>query len=378
MQLDDNQFIVQATARRFAEDHLTPFAEGWDRNATFPSRTLLRLGSLGFLGMLVPKQFGGMGADHMTYAVAMEEIAAGCGAVAAIMNAHNAAGCLPIHQYGTDEQKGMFLPMLSRGDMLSCFCLTEPHDGSDASTLRSTATRNGDNYILNGTKQFVTTGAHADIALVFARTGPDDGAGGISAFILPTVTTGYQVLRRETKMGQRAADTCMVHLDNAQVDAKNRLGAEGDGHRIAMANLDSIRIGIAAQAVGMARAAFDFALVYAKEQQRFGQPIIARQAVAFHLANMATEIEAARQLVYHAAAWRDTGRDGAREAAMAKLTASEMAERVCSDALQILSDVGYMTDHPLERMLRDVHAIKVYEDTDDSPRVAISRSLTQY
>ncbi len=362
---------------RFARDHLTPYAAEWDRASTFPRDTFAAMGKLGFLGMLVPEEMGGIGADHVAYAVALEEIAAGCGAVSTAMSGHNSVGCLPIIQYGSESQQNLYLPQLASGEMLSAFCLTEPHAGSDASTLRTTAERKNGSYVLNGTKQFVTTGANADVALVFARTGPDQGKRGISAFIVPTDHPGYIVARIEEKLGQRASDTCQIVLENVDVPEANRLGAEGEGYRIALANLESGRIGIASQAVGMARAAHELAVAYAKERESFNTPIINHQAVAFRLADMATEIEAARQLVRHAAALRDADLPSLQEASMAKLAASEMAETVCSDAIQTLGGYGYLTDHPLERIYRDVRVCKIYEGSNDIQRLVISRALAE-
>jgi butyryl-CoA dehydrogenase len=378
MQLTDEQSMIQDAARKFAVERLAPHAGDWDRSATFPQDALTEMGRLGFLGMLVPEDWGGVGAGHLAYGAALEEIAAGCGAVSTIMSGHNSVGCLPILQFGDAAQKESFLPSLASGENLSAFCLTEPHAGSDASTLRTRAEKKGDHYILNGVKQFVTTGSNADIALVFARTGaPDSGKAGISAFIVPTRSKGYAVARVEDKMGQRASDTCQIVLEDVEVPAENRLGDEGAGYRIALANLESGRIGIASQAVGMARAAFEAALAYAKERETFGKPIIEHQAVGFRLAEMATEIEAARQMVRHAAALRDAGQPCLKEASMAKTIASDMAETVCSDALQTLGGYGYLEDHPLERILRDVRVCRIYEGSNDIQRLVISRALAR-
>ncbi len=375
--LNEDQELIRETAARFAREKLTPFAGEWDRDGAFPRDALAEMGQLGFLGMLTPEDKGGIGADHVAYAAALEEIAVGCGAVSTVMSGHNSVGCQPINQYGTEAQQNRYLPALASGEKLSAFCLTEPHAGSDASTLRTSAVRKNGHYILNGTKQFVTTGANADIALVFARTGPDQGKRGISAFIVPTSHPGYIVVRIEEKLGQRASDTCQITLENIEVPEEDRLGAEGEGYRIALANLESGRIGIASQAVGMARAAHELALAYAKERESFGTPIINHQAVAFRLADMATEIEAARQLVHHAAALRDAGLPCLQEASMAKLAASEMAEKVCSDALQTLGGYGYLADHPLERIYRDVRVCKIYEGSNDIQRLVISRAMAQ-
>lgn len=375
MLLTEEQRLIQETAARFARDHLLPFAAEWDQSGSFPRATMTEMGKLGFLGMLVPQDKGGVGADHVAYAAMLEEIAAGCGGLSTVVSGHNSVGCLPIIQYGSEEQQDRYLPALASGEMLSCFCLTEPHAGSDASTLRTTAALEDGHYVLNGTKQFVTTGSNADIALIFARTGSDPGKRGISAFIVPTDHPGYIVARVEEKLGQRVSDTCQIVLENVEVPAENRLGAEGEGYRIALANLESGRIGIASQAVGMARAAYEVALAYAQERESFGTPIFNHQAVAFRLADMATEIEAARQLVRHAAALRDAGLPCLKEASMAKLVTSEMAEKVCSDAIQTLGGYGYLADHPLERIYRDARVCKIYEGTNDIQRLVISRAL---
>ena len=375
MLLTEEQALIQETAARFAREHLFPFAAKWDRDSFFPRETVAEMGKLGFLGMLVPQDKGGVGADHVAYSAMLEEIGAGCGALSTLVSGHNSVGCLPIIQYGTEEQQNRYLPALASGEKLCCFCLTEPHAGSDASTLRTSAERRNGHYLLNGTKQFVTTGKNADTALVFARTGPDQGKRGISAFIVPTDHPGYIVARVEEKLGQRASDTCQIVLENVEVPAEDRLGDEGKGYRIALANLESGRIGIASQAVGMARSAYEIALAYAQERESFGTPIFNHQAVAFRLADMATEIEAARQLVRHAAALRDAGLPCLKEASMAKVTTSEMAEKVCSDAIQTLGGYGYLADHPLERIYRDVRVCKIYEGTNDIQRLVISRAL---
>jgi butyryl-CoA dehydrogenase len=377
MLLNEEQKLISDTAARFSREQLFPNAADWDRDSHFPRDTMTEMGKLGFLGMLVSEDKGGVGADHIAYAAMLEEIAAGCGALSTAVSGHNSVGCLPIMQYGTAQQQDRYLPALASGEMLSCFCLTEPHAGSDASTLRSRAERRNGYYVLHGTKQFVTTGKNADIALVFARTGPDKGKHGISAFIVPTNHSGYIVARVEQKLGQRASDTCQIVLENIEVPEENRLGKEGEGYRIALANLESGRIGIASQAVGMARSAYEIALKYAQERKSMGKPIFEHQAVGFRLADMATEIEAARQLVWHAAALREAGQPCLIEASMAKVAASEMAEKVCSNAIQTLGGYGYLEDHPLERIYRDVRVCQIYEGTNDIQRLVISRALAK-
>jgi len=311
----------------------------------------------------------------VAYALALEEIAAGDGSTSTIMSVHNSVGCVPIDRFGSDEQKERFLTPLATGEMIGAFALTEPQAGSDASDLRTRARRDGDHYVISGAKQFITSGSQAGVVLVFAVTDPAAGKKGISAFLVPTDSPGYQVVRVEHKLGLHASDTCQIQLDEVRVPVAYRLGEEGEGYRIALANLEGGRIGIAAQAVGMARAAFEYARDYARERQAFGKPIVEHQAVAFRLADMATEIAVARQMVLHAAALRDAGRPALTEASMAKLFASEMAERVCSAALQTLGGYGYLNDYPLERLYRDVRICQIYEGTSDIQRLVIARHL---
>jgi alkylation response protein AidB-like acyl-CoA dehydrogenase len=375
MILTEEQEMIRATARDFSKAQLAPHAAEWERTATFPRQALREMGKLGFMGMTVPPEWGGAGADYVAYALALEEIAAGDGASSTVMSGHNSVGCMPILDYGTDAQKERYLRPLASGEKLCAFCLTEPHSGSDASALKSRAELRGGRYVLNGTKQFITTGKNADVALVFALTEPGGGKRGISAFIVETTWPGYRVGRVERKMGQNASDTCEIHFENLEIPVENRLGAEGEGYRIALANLEGGRIGIAAQSVGMARAAYELALVYAKEREAFGRPIIGHQAVAFRLAEMATKIEASRQLVLHAAALRSAGRSCLVEASMAKLFASEMAEQVCSDAIQTFGGNGYIEDYGVERIFRAVRVAKIYEGSNDIQRLVISRSF---
>jgi alkylation response protein AidB-like acyl-CoA dehydrogenase len=375
MILTEEQEMIRATARDFARAQLTPHAAEWERTATFPRQALREMGKLGFMGMTVPPEWGGAGTDYVAYALALEEIAAGDGASSTVMSGHNSVGCMPILNYGTDAQKERYLRPLASGDKLCAFCLTEPHSGSDASALKSKAELRDGRYVLNGTKQFITTGKNADVALVFALTESGGGKRGISAFIVETVWPGYRVGRVERKMGQNASDTCEIRFENLEIPVENRLGGEGEGYRIALANLEGGRIGIAAQSVGMARAAYELALAYAKEREAFGKPIIGHQAVAFRLAEMATKIEASRQLVLHAAALRSAGRSCLVEASMAKLFASEMAEQVCSDAIQTFGGNGYIEDYGVERIFRAVRVAKIYEGSNDIQRLVISRSF---
>jgi butyryl-CoA dehydrogenase len=375
MILTEEQEMIRATARDFSKAQLAPHAAEWERTATFPRQALREMGKLGFMGMTVPPEWGGAGADYVAYALALEEIAAGDGACSTVMSGHNSVGCMPILDHGTDAQKERYLRPLAAGEKLCAFCLTEPHSGSDASALKSRAELRGGRYVLNGTKQFITTGKNADVALVFARTEPGGGKRGISAFIVETAWPGYRVGRVERKMGQNASDTCEIHFENLEIPVENRLGEEGEGYRIALANLEGGRIGIAAQSVGMARAAYELALVYAKEREAFGKPIIGHQAVAFRLAEMVTKIEASHQLVLHAAALRSAGRACLVEASMAKLFASEMAEQVCSDAIQTFGGNGYIEDYGVERIFRAVRVAKIYEGSNDIQRLVISRSF---
>jgi len=375
MRLSEQHVLVRDTMRAFAQAELAPNAARWDREHAFPRDALRALGGLGALGMTVPERFDGAGMDYMSLALALEEIAAGDGATSTIVSVQNSVVCGPILAFGDDRQKDYFLRPLARGEWLGCFCLTEPQAGSDASAIATRAEKRGDRYVLNGVKQFITTGQNADVAVVFAVTDKTAGKRGISAFLIETRTPGYVVARVEDKLGQRASDTAQIVFDACEIPVENRLGAEGEGYRIALANLEAGRIGIAAQSVGMARAAFEAALAYARERKAFGKPIAEHQAIAFRLADMATEIEAARQLLWHAASLRDAGLPCLREASMAKLFASEMAEKVCSAALQIHGGYGYLADFPVERIYRDVRVCQIYEGTSDVQRLVIGRAL---
>ncbi|MGF6593602.1 acyl-CoA dehydrogenase [Pseudomonas sp. 2835] len=375
MLINDEQQQISDAVRQFAQERLRPFAEQWDREHRFPKEAIQEMAELGLFGMLVPEQWGGSDTGYVAYAMALEEIAAGDGACSTIMSVHNSVGCVPILKFGTEQQKQQFLTPLASGAMLGAFALTEPQAGSDASSLKTRARRDGDHYVLNGCKQFITSGQNAGVVIVFAVTDPEAGKRGISAFIVPTDSPGYQVARVEDKLGQHASDTCQIVFENLRVPVANRLGEEGQGYKIALANLEGGRIGIASQSVGMARAAFEVARDYARERESFGKPLIDHQAVAFRLADMATRVAVARQMVLHAAALRDAGRPALVEASMAKLFASEMAEKVCSDALQTLGGYGYLSDFPLERIYRDVRVCQIYEGTSDIQRMVIARNL---
>ena len=375
MILSELQQQIREVARDFARERLAPGAAERDLSHAFPKAELKEMGELGFLGMLVPEAYGGSETGTVAYALAIEEIAAGDGPCSTIMSVHSSVGCVPILRFGTEEQKQRFLPKLASGKWIGGFALTEPQAGSDASNLRTRARRDGDDYVLSGTKQFITSGKNGQVIIVFAVTDPDAGKKGISAFIVPTDTPGYEVVRVEDKLGLHSSDTCQIAFNEMRIPADLRLGAEGEGYRIALANLEGGRIGIAAQSVGMARAAFEAARDYARERIAFGKPIVEHQAVAFRLADMATRIEAARQLVLHAAELKEAGQPCLTEASMAKLFASEMAEKICSDAIQIHGGYGYMSDYPVERIYRDVRICQIYEGTSDVQRIVIARSL---
>jgi len=375
MLLSEEQQLIRETARSFAQSELAPHAAAWEREGKMPLDVLARMGELGFLGMCVPAQWGGAGADFVSYVLALMEIASGDGAVSTVMSVNNSPVCAAILGYGNDAQKERFLPPLARGEQIGAFLLSEPQAGSDASNLLARAVRDGDDYILHGTKQFITSGRIASIAMIFAMTDPCAGKRGITCFLTPTNAPGYQIAKDEEKLGQRASDTCQIVLDGLRISQAGVLGQPGEGYRIALANLSTGRIGIAAQSVGMAHAATNAATAYAAERVAFGKPIIEHQAIAFRLADMATQVEVARQSVLHAAALKDAGQPCLKEASMAKLFASEMAERVASDAIQIHGGYGYLQDYPVERIYRDVRVCQIYEGTSDVQRMLISREL---
>ncbi|WP_024278529.1 acyl-CoA dehydrogenase family protein [Xanthobacter sp. 126] len=375
MILTETQVAIRDAVRAFASERLAPGAAARDREHRFPGEELKELGALGFLGMLVPEDHGGSATDLASYALALEEIAAADGACSTIVSVHSSVGCMPIVKFGTQAQKERYLPKLASGEWIGGFALTEPQAGSDAAALRTRARRDGDHYVLSGAKQFITSGKNGDVIIVFAVTDPDAGKKGISAFIVPTDTPGYEVVRVEEKLGQHSSDTCQLAFNDMRLPADLRLGAEGEGLKIALSNLEGGRIGIASQCVGMARAAFEAARTYAKERVTFGKPIMEHQAVAFRLADMATRIEAARQMVLHAAALREAGLPCLTEASMAKLFASETAEQVCSAAIQTFGGYGYLADFPVERIYRDVRVCQIYEGTSDVQRIVIARGL---
>ncbi|OIQ89168.1 acyl-CoA dehydrogenase [mine drainage metagenome] len=375
MLLTEEQTLIQDMARQFAAEQLAPHSAEWDRLSHFPAETVRQMGELGFLGMLLPEQWGGSGSDYLSYVLALEEIAAGDGALSTVMSVHNSVACTPILRFGSEAQKQRFLPRMASGEWLGGFALTEPHAGSDAAGLKVRAVRDGDAYVLNGTKQFVTSGRSAQLLIAFAVTDAAAGKKGISAFIVPTDTPGYHVARVEEKMGQHASDTCQIVFEDLRLPAGLRLGAEGEGYKIALSNLEGGRIGIAAQAVGMARAAFDAARAYAADRVTFGKPLLEHQAIAFKLADMKTRLTAARLMVHNAARLRDAGQPCLTEASMAKLFASEMAEEVCSAAIQVHGGYGYLADYPVERLYRNVRITQIYEGASEIQRMLIARSL---
>ncbi len=379
MLLSEDHLAVRDAVRAFVVAEVAPHAAAWDREATFPKAALRGLAGLGCYGVAVPTEWDGAGLDYLALAVILEEIAAGDGATSTIVSVNNCPVCSILMAWANEAQKERWLKPLARGDMLGAFCLTEPHVGSQADGLKTTARRvsdtRGDHYVIDGVKQFITSGKNGDIAIVMAVTDKAAGKRGISAFVVPTSTPGYTAARLETKLGQHASDTAQIVFEGCRVPADHLLGEEGQGLKIALSGLEGGRIGIGAQAIGMARAAFDAALAYSKERVAFGKPIFEHQAVQFRLAEMATRIEAARQLVHHAASLKDAGLPCLKEAAMGKLMASEMAERVCSDAIQVFGGYGYVADFPVERIYRDVRVCQIYEGTSDVQKILIARAL---
>jgi alkylation response protein AidB-like acyl-CoA dehydrogenase len=375
MILNEAQAMIKEMARRFAVSELQPTAAERDRSGAFPTETLRRMGGLGLMGVAVPEQWGGAGADYTSLAVAVEEVAAGDGACATIMSTHNSLGCLPINRHGTDAQKERFLKPLAKGKMIGGFSITESQSGSNAADIRTRATPVDDGYIVNGTKHLVTSGSGADVVNLFASTDPEAGTGAICCFIVPMDTPGVEILRVDKKMGIRASGTASIAFNEVKLSSDLMLGKVGQGYQIALESLGISRLGIAAQAVGLAQAALNEALNYAKERESFDKPIIKHQALAFRLADMATRIEAARQLTHHAVALLDAGLPFLKESSMAKLHAAEMAEKVASDAIQIHGGYGYLNDYPVERIYRDARICQIYEGTNDIQRMVISRAL---
>jgi alkylation response protein AidB-like acyl-CoA dehydrogenase len=375
MLLSADQEAIRDAVRDFSQAELWPNAPTWDREHSFPKQAHQGLAALGAYGICVPEEHGGAGLDYLTLALVLEEIAAGDGGTSTAISVTNCPVNAILMRYGNAQQKKQWLEPLAQGQMLGAFCLTEPQAGSDASSLRTTARKDADGYVIDGVKQFITSGKNGQVAIVIAVTDKGAGKRGMSAFIVPTDAPGYSVARLEDKLGQHSSDTAQINFDGCRIPAENLIGAEGEGYKIALGALEGGRIGIAAQSVGMARSAFDVALAYAKERQAFGASIFEQQAVGFRLAECATQLEAARQLIWHAASLRDAGRPCLKEAAMAKLFASEMAERVCSAAIQTLGGYGYVNDFPLERIYRDVRVCQIYEGTSDIQKLLIQRAL---
>ncbi|MBT3329861.1 MAG: acyl-CoA dehydrogenase [Rhodospirillaceae bacterium] len=374
MILNEEQRMIQDTARRFAQAEILPNIKEWDRTGA-PDELFRKMGQAGLMGICIDPEWGGAGADFVSYVLAMEEISAADGGIANLMAANNSPVLAALREHGTAAQKRRFFPKLTTGEMIGCIALTEPHTGSDAAAIRTRAERRGDYFVLNGHKSFITAGRRAGVVMIVAVTDPDAGKRGISTFLTPTDNPGYKVLREEAKLGHRTNDTCAIAFEDMMVPATDLLGAEGRGLGIALANLSAGRIGVAAQAVGGARAAFEAALNYAQEREAFGKPIIEHQAVAFRLADMATKIEVGRQMYLHAAQIHDSGAPSLKEASMAKLFASDMAETVASDALQTFGGYGYLEDFPVAKILRDVRVYRIYEGTNDIQKIVISRAL---
>ena len=375
MLLTQDQEMIRDAVRQFAQTELWPHAAQWDKTHHFPKEAHQGLAALGAYGICVPEEFGGANLDYLTLSLVLEEIAAGDGGVSTTISVTNCPVNAILMRHGNAQQKKDWLTPLAQGQLLGAFCLTEPHVGSDASGLRTTAVKDGDAYVINGVKQFITSGKHGDVAIVIAVTDKGAGKRGMSAFLVPTNSPGYVVARLEDKLGQHSSDTAQINFDNCRVPAENLIGAEGEGYKIALGALEGGRIGIASQSIGMARSAFEVALTYAKDRESFGTPIFNHQAVGFRLAECATKIEAARQLTWHAASLRDAGRPCLKEAAMAKLYASEMAEEVCTAAIQTLGGYGYVSDFPVERIYRDVRVCQIYEGTSDVQKILIQRAL---
>lgn len=373
--LTEDQRLVRDAARDFAQGVLAPHAAQWDQAGQLPDNVVRQMGELGLLGMLVPPELGGSRTDDLSYAMAIEEVAAGCASCSTLMSVHNSVGCVPILKFGTPAQQAQWLPRLATGEVIGAFCLTEPQSGSEADAMKTRAVLDGDTWLLSGSKQFTTNGERAGMAIVFAVTDPELGKKGLSAFIVDTATPGFTVARKESKMGIRASDTCAITLENCRVPAANLLGQRGEGLKIALSNLEGGRIGIAAQAVGIARAALEAAKAYAAERVQFGKPIDQHQAISHMLADMHTRLNAARLLVHHAARLRTAGVPCISEASQAKLFASETAEWVCSKAIQIHGGYGFLEDYPVARHYRDARITQIYEGTSEIQKIVIARHI---
>ena len=378
IELSEEQRMIRDMARDFAKTELAPNAEKWEKAGWLDDAMLKQMGELGFLGMSVPEEWGGSYIDYSCYALALEEISAGCAATGAVMSIHNSVGCTPILNWGNEEQKKEWIPQLASGQTLACFCLTEPQAGSEANNLRTRAVEDGEHWVLNGSKQFISNAKRAGLAIVFAVTDPELGKKGLSAFLVPTDTPGFEVERMEQKMGLRASDTCAISLINCRIPKANMLGPRGKGLALALSGLEGGRLGIAAQALGIARAAFEAALIYSRERVQFGKPIAEHQSIANMLADMHTQINAARHMILYAARLRSAGLPCLSEASQAKLFASEMAEKVCSMAIQVHGGYGYLEDYAVERHYRDARITQIYEGTSEVQRMLIARQLADY
>jgi len=375
MDLSEEQRLIRDSVREFVQTRVAPFAAEWDRDSHFPREQLAEMAELGLFGMFIPEEWDGSGADYLSFALAIEEVAAGDGSCSTILSVNNSVVCGVLLASGSEFLKQTYLKPLASGAQLGCFCLTEPQAGSDAAALKTRAQKQGDDYVLNGTKAFITSGKNADVAIVFAVTDPDAGKKGISAFVVPTDNPGYEATTVEQKMGQHASDTAQIFFKDCRIPTDHLIGSEGEGYRIALMNLEGGRIGIGAQSVGMARAAYECALDYARQRLSFGKSLVEHQAIAFRLADMATQLEAARLMVHNAARLRDAGEPCLKQASMAKLFASEAAEKICSDAIQVLGGYGYLRDYPVERIARDVRVAQIYEGTSDIQRIVIAREI---
>ncbi|MDI9726890.1 acyl-CoA dehydrogenase family protein [Stutzerimonas stutzeri] len=378
LELSEDQRMIRDMARDFARREIAPHAQAWEKAGWIDDALVAQMGELGLLGMVVPEEWGGSYIDYVAYALAVEEISAGDGATGALMSIHNSVGCGPVLNYGSQAQKDEWLAELASGRAIGCFALTEPQAGSEAHNLRTRAELVDSQWVLNGSKQFCSNAKRAKLAIVFAVTDPDLGKKGLSAFLVPTDTAGFAVERSEHKMGIRASDTCAVSLSDCRIPQANLLGERGKGLAIALSNLEGGRIGIGAQALGIARAAFEAALLYARERVQFGKPIAEHQSIANMLADMQTQLNAARLLILHAARLKSAGLPCLSEASQAKLFASEMAEKVCSQAVQIHGGYGYLEDYPVERYYRDARITQIYEGSSEIQRLLIARELANY
>jgi hypothetical protein len=377
MLLTEEQLLIQESARALADKSIRPFALTWDQQKNIPKTALQPLAQAGFMGMLIPSAWDGANIDHIAYTLVISELAKACGALSTLISVHNSVASLPILHFGNDWQKDTFLRPMARGEKLGAFCLSEPQAGSDASNLQTKAIRDGDEFVIQGVKQFVTSGQQADIAIVFATTDPAATQNNITAFIVPTNTPGYQVAKIEKKMGQHACEIAQIVFDDCRIPATNQLGELGQGYKIALHNLECGRLGIAAQAIGMAEEALALSLQYAQERKTFGKFLYEHQSISFTLADMATQLMAAKQLLYHAATLRDQKLRCLKEVSMAKLFATEVAEKICRQAMQIYGGYGYLEDFPLERLYRDVRVTSIYEGSSEIQRMIIGRELIQ-